>query len=93
MRCDWNEELTTASWKHLKAFNIPNTYILAGGMKSWLKKFNHLHDFKITNNNITTIIGDNHPAAQPPEEILHHLKFEEKVKLENVKKIAGGGCG
>lgn len=95
------EKSAITAWKQIKSYNIPNLYILEGGINHWLEVFQNYHDFNAIGNpalprpawEIPKAIGNAHKASEIPQEDLKSLKFEPKVKLEKIAKIQGGGCG
>jgi uncharacterized membrane protein YedE/YeeE/rhodanese-related sulfurtransferase len=95
----WGEENTEAAWKTMKAFSVPNVYILDGGLNNWLSVFHDKHHFakkESTNGaqwEIPSFVGARHKAAEPPKKLIKKAgKFEKKVKLEAVGGASGGGC-
>ncbi len=95
-----NERDAAMAWKILVAQKIPNVYILAGGINHWLDIFKE-HQSDTTHmvpedeqlrHIFDAALGDRHPAAEPAEEWLQGLDFEQKVELTR-RVRRQGGCG
>lgn len=97
-----DEERATEAWRLLVAEDVPNVYMLAGGLNHWLEAFGHVgHEDcppaaaeasgeERLRHLFRAAMGSAHPSASPAG---HELEFEPKVKLERKKALGGGGCG
>ncbi len=97
-----DETAATSAWKTLQAENVPNVYILAGGINHWIEVIAD-DDFKTAHPLITAgddqlryefveALGARYAAAQPSLD-RRELEFTPKVKLKTKQGPAGGGCG
>lgn len=97
-----DENNATLAWKYLVAENVPNVYILGGGVNAWLDTYAD-EDFKtdytlISQNDdqlryvFPSALGDRHPAADPNPDVFE-IEFEPKVKMVGKGGASGGGCG
>ncbi len=97
-----DEVAATEAWKVLVAEEVPNVYILEGGINEWLSIF-AMDDPNITPKdgpvgedelryNFSVALGDKWEAADP---FIHEweLEFEPKIKLEKKRGPTAGGCG
>ncbi len=98
-----NEKLSTTAWKWLTALNVPNVYILEGGINNWLDIFGHEgHEscYTVKDKDDTSLrhifnsaLGSRYDAAEPePEHQESKLLFEPKVKIATQVRRQGG-CG
>ncbi len=98
-----DETLATEAWKHLVGGNVPNVYIMDGGLNHWLEVFGEEDGLEPLPGpfadeelhfRIPQAKGDGFAASQP---WWHHykdvLQFTPKVKLQRKKAPTGGGCG
>jgi rhodanese-related sulfurtransferase len=98
---DNNETNGPQIWRYLTAYQVPNVYILEGGLQNWLQTFSKLHNFEPTTNSssqslgyqINRALGDRHQVSFPQKATLQGMEWENRVKLELKKAISGGGCG
>lgn len=97
-----HEGLATEAWKMLVAENLPNVYILEGGINYWLDTFTAENGEKISlelhsgedqlHHEFIAALGESQPAAHPdPHDF--ELEFTPKVKLELKRGPTSGGCG
>jgi hypothetical protein len=91
-------------WMHLKANDVPNTYILAGGINTWLdlfrdgKKVPPLDEIigggdDRLRHTFDKALGHDWPASLPDPEHIKEREFPTKVKVEKPAAVEGGGCG
>jgi len=94
------EEEATEAWKVLVAQDVPNVYILAGGLNGWLDIFAgsdiHPVTYPVAGDQarfvFPTAIGSGYSASNPdPEE--YDLEYTTKVKLAEQTGPTAGGCG
>ncbi len=96
-----DEQAATAAWKVLAAEEVPNIYILEGGINHWLEVFAADEpDIQPKTNapaeslryTFPAALGDRYEAADP---FIHEweLEYEPKIKLEQRRGPATGGCG
>ncbi len=98
-----DETWATEAWKLLVGGNVPNVYILEGGINNWLQYFGEEDGFEPLpgpfadeqlHYAIPIALGEHWKAAEP---FWHHYKdkitFTPKVKLQRKKGPSGGGCG
>ena len=102
-----DDQAATEAWKTLVALDVPNVYILDGGINHWLDIFaaedTRIHPMSLTGGvegerlryDFDYALGEASPAADPVpdqhEELLE--EFQPKIKLELPAGPAGGGCG
>lgn len=99
-----DERDATEAWKRLKLLQVPNAYILEGGINRWLDIFGHdeHHEFcapdptqlgnEVLRHKFLAALGHRQLAAHPE---MHHKQertYTKKVKLANQGR-KGGGCG
>jgi rhodanese-related sulfurtransferase len=99
---DSNEKRSTAAWKILVAEQVPNVYILDGGINFWLDVYGHAGhelcpkeaaaDSETMRHVFDSAMGSKHPEAEPDTESLK-IKYTPKLKLETRKNTKKGGCG
>ncbi|NUM46084.1 MAG: YeeE/YedE family protein [Anaerolineales bacterium] len=94
-----NDEMAaTEAWKFLVAENLPNVYILEGGINNWLSIFGEddLQMVEAENDTLKYIfsaaLGAKYPAATPDIH-KYELEFTPKIKLQTKQGPSGGGCG
>jgi rhodanese-related sulfurtransferase len=101
-----DEVRSTEAWKLLVAEDVPNVYLLEGGLNHWLEVFGHFgHEDcppletlagetgeERLQHLFRAAVGSAHPSADPDAHG-EDLEFEEKVKIERKKALGGGGCG
>ncbi len=97
-----DEAAATRAWKLVTLQDIPNVYILGGGLNRWLAIFDPEGSDPVMRQEdpddqldhyFTAALGSRHPAALPDEKVLHSLgEFTPKVKVIKVVKRQGG-CG
>ncbi len=98
-----DETWATEAWKLMVGGNVPNVYILEGGINNWLKYFGEEDGFEPLpgpfadeqlHYRIPAALGEHYKAAEP---FWHHyqdkITFTPKVKLQRKKGPSGGGCG
>lgn len=97
-----DEARAEEAWRLLAAENVPNIYILGGGINGWLDLFAGVDDSVVLSDTPVVVdqlkyvfpaaVGDRHPLADPDP---HHyeLDYTSKVKLELNTGPASGGCG
>lgn len=96
-----DEQAATEAWKVLAAEEVPNIYILEGGINHWLEIFAvHEEDIQPRENapedalryTFPAALGDRYEAADP---FIHEweLEYEPKIKLEQRRGPSTGGCG
>jgi len=96
-----DETAATEAWKILVAESVPNVYLLEGGVNNWIAVFGDDDLTKTFNTGsgddqlcyiFDSALGARNPAAEPD---LHDLEIEyiPKVKLEDKRAPASGGCG
>lgn len=96
-----DETAATEAWKILVAESVPNVYLLEGGVNNWIAVFGDDDLTKTFNRGsgddqlcyiFDSALGARNPAAEPD---LHDLEIEyiPKVKLEDKRAPASGGCG
>lgn len=97
-----HEDLATQGWKILVAENLPNVYILEGGINYWLDIYTDKNTQSVTlelhtgedqlHHEFSSALGEFQPAAYPdPQDF--ELEFIPKVKLELKRGPTSGGCG
>ncbi|NLP10839.1 YeeE/YedE family protein [bacterium] len=96
-----DETAATRAWKLVVLQDIPNVYILSGGINRWLQTFaaesgtvlpkeGADDELRFT---FRAALGARQPAAEPEEHLLKTLgAFTPKVKMTKVVKRQGG-CG
>ncbi len=97
-----DEAAATHAWKLVTMQEIPNVYILGGGLNRWLATFDPAGAASVTRQEepgdrldhaFSAALGARHPAAFPDEKLLRSLgEFTPKVKVTKVVKRQGG-CG
>ncbi|MBI3159923.1 MAG: YeeE/YedE family protein [Chloroflexi bacterium] len=97
-----DEAAATQAWKYLVAENVPNVYILEGGVNYWLSLFAEetapydaalfTHGDDSLRQAFSAALGARHPAARPSPHG-YAFEFTKKVKLELKRGPSGGGCG
>jgi len=97
-----DESAATEAWKKLKAESLPNVYILEGGVNNWIRTYGGdqfvQHSLLRNRDNdqpafrFEAALGARQPAAEPNPEAFE-IEFEPKVKLQNKRAPASGGCG
>jgi len=96
-----DEQAATEAWKTLISHSVPNTYILGGGVNTWIETFDDQsvrtaeaasvaddtldHPFEFA-------LGSRHPAAKPDPHA-YELEYEPKVELQIQRGPIGSGCG
>jgi hypothetical protein len=97
-----DEARATEAWKRLVAQDVPNVYILEGGVNRWLDIFGHEGHESCTTlpvsgeDELRHIFGaalGARSAAASPKELPAGLDYTPKVKLDRPKAVGGGGCG
>jgi len=95
-----DETAATEAWKVLVAEEVPNVYILEGGINEWLETFGGREVEQVTHVVgddqlrfvFASALGDAYSAASPdPEE--YELEFTPKVELAAKAGPSAGGCG
>ena len=97
-----DERRAEDAWRLLVAENVPNVYILEGGLNYWLSLFGG-DDATVTplaapagadqlRYIFPSAVGERHPLADPDPH-LYELEYLPKVKLELNSGPASGGCG
>ncbi|HNB50553.1 MAG TPA: rhodanese-like domain-containing protein, partial [Anaerolineales bacterium] len=93
-----DETAATEAWKFLVAENLPNVYILDGGINNWLTIYgkNDLQAVQAGDDELKfafpAALGERYPAATPdPHKFI--LEFTPKIKLKTKQGPSGGGCG
>ncbi len=97
-----DETAATAAWKMLTAEQVPNSYLLEGGINGWLATF-AAEDETLTMTPVDApmdglryafpaALGDRYFAAFPS---IHEeeLKYTPKIELQVPRDKSGGGCG
>ena len=96
-----DEAAATRAWKLVVLQDIPNVYILSGGMNRWLQTFAAKSGMVLAKEGaddelrftFRAALGARQPAAEPEEHLLKSLgDFTPKVKMTKVVKRQGG-CG
>ncbi len=97
-----DEKAATEAWKWLTMQDIPNVYILGGGINRWLETFAAETGGLMVKKEgpaetlryaFRAALGARQPAAEPDEHLLKSLgEFTPKVKMTKVVKRQGG-CG
>lgn len=94
-----NEVHATAGWKILVADNVPNVYILDGGINNWLATCSNRARKHLTNSGddtlayaFTAALGDKDPSATPRQHG-KEIEYLAKVKIQKKAPTGGGGCG
>ncbi len=93
-----DEQTATEVWKYLIAENLPNVYILEGGINNWLGIYAG-QDLQAKSGNedqlrfvFPAALGERHPAATPDPHKFE-LEYTPKIKLKTKQGPSGGGCG
>lgn len=98
-----DEAQATAAWRILAAENVPNLYVLEGGINNWLSYF--ADEAFLANNALSNIaddtlayrfdaaLGDNYPAANPNPDVYAAIEFTPHVQLQVKRGATSGGCG
>jgi 3-mercaptopyruvate sulfurtransferase SseA len=84
-----DEDKATQAWKVLYAHQVPNIYLLEGGINAWLKVFSKGakgHDF-------SRALGSRHPASYPDQKLISKRKYTKKIKSIGRQVKKSGGCG
>ncbi|HNT25109.1 MAG TPA: rhodanese-like domain-containing protein [Anaerolineales bacterium] len=99
-----DEAAATEAWKILSAEQVPNVYILEGGVNNWLSIFS-VEEPEIQATAVPVppetlryvfpaALGARYEASSPDS---HHwserLEYTPKIKLELKRDKSGGGCG
>jgi rhodanese-related sulfurtransferase len=97
-----DETRAVEAWRLLVAENVPNVYILEGGINYWLDLFagadpSIVHvDSRVAADQLRysfpTAVGERHQLADPDPH-LYELEYTSKVKLELNTGPSSGGCG
>jgi rhodanese-related sulfurtransferase len=95
-----DETASSEAWKYLVAENLPNVYILEGGINNWLRIFaaKNLDIQPVEGENDTlkfafpAALGARIPAATPDAHDFE-LEYVPKIKMETRQGPGGGGCG
>ncbi len=98
-----NDELgAEEAWQGLVAQDVPNVYILEGGVNRWLDVFGHEGHEDCTTAPVPgqdhlrhvfgAALGARSEAAEPHGTDIE-LDYVPKVKLQKKKPVGGGGCG
>jgi rhodanese-related sulfurtransferase len=93
-----DETAATEAWKYLVAENLPNVYILEGGINNWLSIYgeNERQTVQAGNDQLKfafpAALGERNPAATPDPHKFE-LEFTPKIKLKTKQGPSGGGCG
>lgn len=93
-----DETLATEAWKYLVAENLPNVYILEGGINNWLSIYGEddLKTAQTGNDQLAYVfpaaLGAKYPAATPSPEH-YEIEYTPKIVLQTKQGPSGGGCG
>jgi rhodanese-related sulfurtransferase len=93
-----DEAAATEAWKYLEAENLPNVYILDGGINHWLQIYGDADVQPIQAGDdqlkfaFPAALGARHPAATP-DPYKFEIEFIPKIKLQTKQGPGGGGCG
>ncbi len=97
-----DEVAATEAWKALVAQDVPNVYLLEGGVNYWLDIFGHEGHEQCETEAVPggdelrhvfgAALGSAMEAAEPDVDEWD-LYYEPKVELEKKKPVVGGGCG
>lgn len=98
-----DETAATEVWKTMVAESVPNVYILAGGINTWLDTFSTGFEEEYCAETTQTgddelryefsaALGSGCPAAYPDHEH-YEIEYEKKIKMELKRAPSGGGCG
>jgi rhodanese-related sulfurtransferase len=97
-----DETAAVEAWKTLVASSVPNTYILEGGVNSWIAFFGAderaLQPTPQAGDDelkyiFPAALGDRYESCSPSPIKYEDLEFEAKIKLELKRDKSGGGCG
>ena len=99
-----DEKLADSAFRHLTANDVPNVYILAGGINLWLDLFREgkpapphaAIDGKGEDrlrHRFERALGHDHPASLPEQQAAANREYPRKVKVAAPRTVAGGGCG
>ncbi|GAB4578554.1 MAG: hypothetical protein Fur0022_12890 [Anaerolineales bacterium] len=93
-----DETAATEAWKFLVAENLPNVYILEGGINNWLSLYGEKDLARVQAGDdelkfaFSSALGAKYSAARPdPHQ--YELEFTPKIKLQMKQGPSGGGCG
>jgi rhodanese-related sulfurtransferase len=93
-----DENAATEAWKYLQAENLPNVYILDGGINNWLSIYAG-QDLQATTGDSDQLryvfpaaLGERYPAATPDPH-KYEIEYTPKIKLKTKQGPSGGGCG
>lgn len=94
-----DETLATQGWKTLEALDVPNVYILEGGLNNWLAVYGEGEYAPLAQGedeqlryNFTAALGSDDPTAVPSQHD-EGIEYTPKVKIESKAPTGGGGCG
>ncbi len=96
------EATATRAWRILTAESVPNVYLLAGGLNTWIATYADA-DFLAAHPpgpvaedrlayRFDVALGSRFAAAYPDPEAFE-IEFEPKVTLSSRRGPSGGGCG
>lgn len=96
-----DETSAIEAWKFLTVENVPNVYILAGGINQWIKQFSTSSGVVITpidgadDQLRYQISGDITPLMLPSLDAIDvfALEYTPKIILNKKQGMTGGGCG
>jgi len=97
-----DETAATQAWRYLVAANIPNVYILEGGINHWIAVFG-VDEVGIRpastpvaddalGYTFPAALGDRYEAADPDPHAWK-LDYTPKIQLQRRRAPSGGGCG
>lgn len=95
------ESRATEAWKVLVAEDVPNVYILEGGINNWLTLFGGREVEEATfvagedqpRFVFAKALGDRYTASNPDRELVEEFEFTPKVKVAASSGPKAGGCG
>lgn len=82
------ETAATEAWKMLVAENVPNVYILEGGVNNWIATFGEDQLCYI----FDSALGSRYASAEPDPHT-QELLYTAKTKMETKRAPSSGGCG
>ncbi|MFH2104317.1 MAG: rhodanese-like domain-containing protein [Chloroflexota bacterium] len=97
-----DETAATQAWRYLVAANIPNVYILEGGINHWIAVFSEGEDgiMPVSHTLADDVLRYTFPAAlgsryqaADPDPHAWALEYSPKIQLQRRRAPSGGGCG
>ncbi len=96
------EQRAERAWRLLQVYEVPNVYILAGGINAWVAAFGPDHRRpappgcagpECRRYGFAAALGDRHPLSEPPALRARERDYQEKVQQSGRRARKSGGCG